>query len=78
MMKNKDVYTRAIESLKKTQDALLNEISIADGRSRVHAPTFFYVSESIKNIKELQKEAQPKVVESKTEEKPAVKTAAKK
>ena len=73
-----DVYTRAIASLKKTQDALLNEISIADGRSRVHAPTFFYVSESIKNIKELQKEAQPKVVESKTEEKPVAKTAAKK
>ena len=52
-----DVYTRAIASLKKTQDALLNEISIADGRSRVHAPTFFYVSESIKQIKELQLES---------------------
>lgn len=55
MMKT-DVYTRAIASLKKTQDALLNEISIADGRSRVHAPTFYYVSESIKTIKELQLE----------------------
>jgi hypothetical protein len=53
MMKT-DVYTRAIASLKKTQDALLNEISIADGRSRVHAPTFYYVCEAIKNIRELQ------------------------
>lgn len=78
MTKNKDVYTKAIESLKKTQDALLNEISIADGRSRVHAPTFFYVSAAINQIKDLQKEAQPKVVEAKTEDKPVVKTAAKK
>jgi len=57
-----DVYTRAIASLKKTQDALLNEISIADGRSRVHAPTFYYVCESIKNIKELQLDAAVKPV----------------
>jgi hypothetical protein len=54
MMMKPDVYTKAIVSLKKTQDALLNEISIADGRSRVHAPTFYYVSEAIKQIKELQ------------------------
>ncbi len=57
MMMKPDVYTKAIVSLKKTQDALLNEISIADGRSRVHAPTFFYVSEAIKQIKELQLES---------------------
>jgi len=56
-----DVYTKAIASLKKTQDALLNEISIADGRSRVHAPTFYYVCESIKFIKELQQESTKKV-----------------
>jgi len=56
-MMKPDVYTKAIASLKKTQDALLNEISIADGRSRIHAPTFFYVSEAIKQIKELQLES---------------------
>jgi hypothetical protein len=71
MMMKTDVYTRAIASLKKTQDALLNEISIADGRSRVHAPTFYYVSAAIKQIKELQQEAQvketPVVVEVKEE-----------
>ena len=74
MTKSKDVYTRAIESLKKTQDALLNEISIADGRSRVHAPTFFYVSAAINQIKELRDENKPTEVKQ-TE---AVKTAAKK
>jgi len=80
-----DVYTRAIASLKKTQDALLNEISIADGRSRVHAPTFYYVSEAIKQIKELQLDAAVKpapVTIAETEEvitKPvAKKTTAKK
>jgi hypothetical protein len=79
MMKNKDVYTRAIESLKKTQDALLNEISIADGRSRIHAPTFFYVSESIKNIEELRAKNIPKVETTKEEVKEAeVKPAVKK
>lgn len=79
MMKT-DVYTRAIASLKKTQDALLNEISIADGRSRVHAPTFYYVSESIKTIKELQLETAIKapVVADETDEvitKPVAKKA---
>ena len=67
MMMKIDVYTRAIASLKKTQDALLNEISIADGRSRVHAPTFFYVSEAIKQIKELQLDSAVKVPVSITE-----------
>ncbi len=80
MTKNKDVYTKAIESLKKTQDALLNEISIADGRSRVHAPTFFYVSATINQIKELQAAATPKQVkeEAVVEAKPVAKTTAKK
>jgi len=57
MMNNKDVYTKAVDSLKKTQAALMQEISIADGRSRVHAPTFYYVSEAIKQIQELKEEA---------------------
>ena len=57
MMNNKDVYTKAVDSLRKTQDALMHEISIADGRSRVHAPTFYYVSEAIKQIQELKEEA---------------------
>jgi len=56
-MNNKDVYTKAVDSLKKTQAALMQEISIADGRSRVHAPTFYYVSEAIKQIQELKEEA---------------------
>ena len=57
-----DVYTKAINSLAKTQQALLNEISIADGRARLHAPTFYYVCETIKAIKELQMEAySPKI-----------------
>jgi len=60
MMITKDVYTRAIESLSKTQQALLNEISIADGRARLHAPTFYYVNETIKAIKELQQKSQVK------------------
>lgn len=57
MNNTKDVYTKAIDSLSKTQNALLNEISIADGRARLHAPTFYYVNEAIKAIKELQTEA---------------------
>jgi len=57
MMNNKDVYTKAVDSLRKTQAALMQEISIADGRSRVHAPTFYYVSEAIKQIQELKEEA---------------------
>ncbi len=56
----KDVYTRAIESLTKTQLALLNEISIADGRARLHAPTFHYVSMAIAEIKALQEQNTPK------------------
>lgn len=60
MMMNKDVYTRAIESLTKTQLALLNEISIADGRARLHAPTFHYVSMAIAEIKALQEQNTPK------------------
>jgi hypothetical protein len=60
MMNNKDVYTRAIESLSKTQVALLNEISIADGRARLHAPTFHYVSMAIADIKALQEQNKPK------------------
>ena len=59
-MNNKDVYTRAIESLQKTQMALLNEISIADGRARLHAPTFHYVSMAIADIKALKEENTPK------------------
>ena len=59
-MNNKDVYTRAIESLTKTQLALLNEISIADGRARLHAPTFHYVSMAIADIKALQQQNTPK------------------
>jgi hypothetical protein len=60
MMTNKDVYTKAIESLSKTQMALLNEISIADGRARLHAPTFHYVSMAIAEIKALQEQNTPK------------------
>ena len=79
MMKT-DVYTRAIASLKKTQDALLNEISIADGRSRVHAPTFYYVCEAIKNIRELQlgdvvKTIEPTEVKEEVITKPVAKKA---
>lgn len=59
-MNNKDVYTKAIESLSKTQLALLNEISIADGRARLHAPTFHYVSMAIAEIKALQEQNKPK------------------
>lgn len=59
-MNNKDVYTKAIESLSKTQSALLNEISIADGRARLHAPTFYYVSKAIAEIKALQEQNKPK------------------
>lgn len=62
MMNNPDVYTKAIDSLTKTQKALLNEISIADGRARLHAPTFYYVCEAIKNIKALQQENAVKTV----------------
>jgi len=73
-----DVYTRAIASLKKTQDALLNEISIADGRSRVHAPTFYYVCEAIKNIRELQLGDVAKAIEPVIEEEVTTKVVAKK
>jgi hypothetical protein len=40
--------------------ALLNEISIADGRARLHAPTFHYVSMAIAEIKALQEKNTPK------------------
>jgi len=70
MMNNKDVYTRAIESLEKTQKALLNEISIADGRARLHAPTFHYVSMAINDIKALQAVDKVATMVAVTEDKP--------
>jgi hypothetical protein len=75
MMNNKDVYTKAIENLSKTQVALLNEISIADGRARLHAPTFHYVSMAIAEIKALQEQNSPK--EKTKEVAPKVSTAKK-